>query len=190
MSRRNQRKFFAELVKDKVVAIVGRAGSLHGSGNGRAIDAADVVIRINWLLPTPKNQWKDTGRKTDLVYHCKRARTAKAKAEALGVATYRVSGKRRKREARTHFDDPNLFRPTTGMVCILETLRANPKEIRLFGFDFFRTGHVQERMPETDDYSKPLRWDHNPDEERKALKQIIRRNPRIIPDAILIEALK
>jgi hypothetical protein len=181
---------FPDDVKGKTVAIVGRAGSIMGTGHGAAIDSADIVIRINWLLPIPEDQAADVGTRTDLVYHCKRARTAKKNARDAGVATYRVSGKRRKREAKRHFKRGRIFRPTTGMVCILETLRAGPHEIRLYGFDFFRSGHVQERMPETDDYSKPLKWDHNPEEERRALKRIICRNPSIIPDRVLKEALR
>jgi len=183
-------KSLSGLVRGKTVAIVGRAGSIEGTGHGAAIDQADVVIRINWVLPIPAPRVQDVGSRTDLVYHCKRARTAKKRAQDAGVETYRVSGKRRKREARRHFKKGKVFRPTTGMVCILEVLRCNPRQIRLYGFDVFRSGHIQERFPESDDYSKPLKWDHNPTEERRALARIVARNPKVVPDKILQEALR
>lgn len=178
------------LVEGKTVAIVGRAGSISGTGNGAAIDACDVVIRINWVLPIPRNQEADVGARTDLVYHCKRARTARVEAMNHSVPTYRVKGKRRRLESKRHFKKFKSFRFTTGAMAVIETLRLNPTEIRLFGFDFFASGHIQAREPEGDDYTRPLRWVHNPEIERKALKKIIARNPKIVPDAILKRALR
>lgn len=179
-----------DLVKGKTVAVVGRAGSIIGTGNGPAIDAADVVIRINWVLPLEADQAPDVGTRTDLVYHCKRARTARATAEGLGVPTHRIRGKRRKRAGQRHFKRPAKFRPTTGLMCVLDCLGYGALEIRAFGFDVFRSGHVQEREPEGDDYTRPLGWAHSPEEERRAWKRLIRRNKRFKPDAVMLEALK
>ncbi len=178
------------LVGGKQVAIVGRAGSIAGTGNGKLIDGFDVVIRINWVLPIPDEQKADVGSRTDLVYHCRRAKTAKAEATRLGVETYRVSGKLRKREARNHFRRHKVYRPTTGFTCIIETLRAGATKVGLYGFDVFRSGHIQEREPEGDSYDRPLKWAHNPEEERKALKRIVRKNEKVFPDKVLREALK
>jgi len=177
-------------LQGKTVSVVGRAGSIRGTGNGPMIDAADVVIRINWVLPIPEDQAPDVGTRTDLVYHCRRARTARVTANGLGVPTYRVAGKRRKKAARRHFKRPDNFRPTTGFMCVLDCLADGAAEVRLFGFDVFRSGHVQTREPDGDDYTRPLGWAHNPEEERLAWKALFHRNDKVIPDAILREAVK
>lgn len=179
------------LLEARSVAVVGRAGSLYGSGNGAAIDAADVVIRINWLLPIPPDQAQDVGSRTDIVYHCKRARAARRAARKRGVATYRVSGKYRRKVAERFFKRPKAFRPTTGFMAIIETVESGAREVRCFGFDLFRSGHIQERMPGADNYAKPLGWTHNPEEERRALRKLIAQSRGVIrPDATMAEALK
>ena len=58
-----------DLVRGRSVALVGRAGYLTGSALGAEIDAADVVVRVNWRLPIPRPQVVDTGARTDLIYH-------------------------------------------------------------------------------------------------------------------------
>lgn len=179
-----------DLVEGKTVAIVGRAGSLLRNRNGKAIDSADVVIRINWVLPIPEDQAPYVGTRTDLVFHCKRARAARLTAEKFGVRTSRVRGKARRRAAERHFDNSRRFRPTTGFMAILGAITAGAHEIHLYGFDFFRSGHVQDREPDGDDYSKPLAWLHSPTEERKAMKRLLGRFPQVKPDKILEEALR
>ena len=75
-------------------------------------------------------------------------------------------------------------------MAILSALTHGAREVWPFGFDFFRSGHVQEREPDGDDYSKPLAWLHSPSEERRAMKALIAREPRLRPDPILEEALR
>jgi hypothetical protein len=180
-----------DLVAGKTVAIVGRAGSILRTNNGPSIDAADVVIRINWVLPIPEDQFPHVGSRTDLIFHCKRARTARITATGLGVPTMRCSGKARRIAAFNHFEKAKKLRPTTGFMAIVKALTAGAREVRLYGFDFFQSGHSQEREPDGDDYSKPLAWAHSPTEERKAMRRLVERfRGRLIPDRILEGALK
>ena len=178
------------LLEGRTVAVVGRAGSLLRAENGAAIDAADVVIRVNWVLPIPPEQEKHVGSRTDLMFHCKRAKAATLSAKKAGIPTYRVRGKARRRAAKRHFRNAARLRPTTGYMAILSALTHGAREVWPFGFDFFRSGHVQEREPDGDDYSKPLAWLHSPSEERRAMKALIAREPRLRPDPILEEALR
>ena len=178
------------LLDERVVAVVGRAGSLLRAENGAEIDAADVVVRINWVLPIPPEQEIHAGSRTDLMFHCKRARAATLSAKRAGVPTYRVRGKARRRAAKRHFRNAVRLRPTTGFMAILSVLTHGAREVRLYGFDFFRSGHVQDREPDGDDYSKPLAWLHSPQEERRAMKNLIAREQRLVPDKILQEALR
>lgn len=178
------------LVEGKRVAIVGRAGSIVGTGHGKTIDRADLVVRINWVLPIPPEQEADVGTRTDMVYHCRRARTARKTARALDVLTYRVSGKKRRRAARRYFKRPKKYRPTTGLMAALEALSGGAAEVGLYGFDCFRSGHVQEREPEGDDYTGALGWAHNPEEERLVWRRLFKQHPRLKPDRIFLEAVK
>ena len=61
------RKDLGPLVKNKSVAIVGAATSILGTRQGDAIDAHDVVIRINLRRPG-ENERIDVGSTTDLLY--------------------------------------------------------------------------------------------------------------------------
>lgn len=177
-------------LKGRTVAIVGRAGSIIGTGHGKAIDAADVVIRINWILPIDPALSADTGARTDLMYHCRRAKTATRTALELGTPTHRVKGKNRRRVARDFFKRPDDFRPTTGFMCAVDCVKAGALEVRLYGFDVFRSGHVQERDPGGENSSRPLGWTHNPEEERVAWRTLFKRHKHIIPDAILRKAIR
>lgn len=180
------------LFEGKTVAVVGRAGSLlRGTKRGAEIDACDVVVRVNWVLPIPEEQKPFVGSRTDLVFHCKRARTAMVMAKRFGVPTYRVRGKARRRAAERHFQNSKRLRPTTGFMAVLSVLTHKAETVKLFGFDFFRSGHVQEREPDGDDYSKPLAWAHSPTEERRAMRNLVQRmGGRLVPDKILKEALR
>lgn len=178
------------LVGGKTVALVGRAGSIVGTGRGPAIDSADVVVRINWVLPIEEDQVSDVGRRTDLVYHCRRARVATHTAKRLGVPTYRVKGPMRKKLAKTFFKRAKTFRPTTGFCGAVELLRSGASEVRLYGFDVFRSGHVQERDPGGFNAGSPLQWSHNPEMERAAWVRLIEKNGKLRPDPVMKKALR
>ena len=178
------------LVSGKRVAIVGRAGSLLSSENGAAIDAADVVVRVNAVLPILPEHEVHIGTRTDLVYHCKRAKASRISAAKRGIPTWRVRGRARRYAAETHFTNSKRLRPTTGFMAIWAALQCGAAEVRLFGFDFFSSGHYQDREPDGDDYSRPLAWMHSPSQERRAIKRLIKKHPGLlIPDRVLKESL-
>jgi len=180
------------LVRGKRVAIVGRAGSIVGTGNGPAIDGADVVVRVNWLLPTADEYIPDMGARTDLVYTCRHCATARRLAEEHGVPWARVNSVRRQRVTNEWVKRPKEVRVSTGFMAAVDVLEEEPKEIRLYGFDMQRSEHVQERTP--DGHSprgkKDGAWHHVWSKERIAWRKLIRTHPHIIPDAIFAEVLK
>jgi hypothetical protein len=182
------------LVRGKRVAIVGRAGSIVGTGNGPAIDSADVVIRINWLLPTPERHIPDMGVRTDLVFTCVSCKTARNLAAREGVASMKGSGKARKRVTKRWFPknrDPSVL-ATTGFVCADEVVMAGAAGVWLYGFDLFRSDHVQERAPDGNSLEgrKDGKWRHDANVEKKAWKRFLKKNRKVKPDPIFRSALK
>lgn len=175
-----------ELVEGKTVAVVGRAASLIGSGNGPAIDACEVVVRVNWTLP-PAGDAADIGSRTDLLYHCAGCEEQSASAAAAGVPTQSVDRALRKKLARASGASPRQFRPTTGVVAIHHALQAGAEQVSAFGFDVYTTGYVDTGPPPG---PRPVgQWQHSAGQERRLLRMLSEREPRFRPDATLIEAL-
>lgn len=179
-------------LRGKRVAVIGRAGSIVGTGNGPAIDSADVVIRVNWLLPTADEYIPDMGARTDLVYTCRRCATARRLAEERGVPWNRVSSRRRLRVTNEWIKRPKEVRVSTGFMAVVDALREKPKQIRLYGFDMQRSQHVQERTPDGQNPRGSMvgAWHHAWGKERVAWRKLIHLHPIVIPDAIFAEVLK
>jgi hypothetical protein len=76
------------LIEGKSVSLVGRAASLIETGDGKRIDASELVVRVNWLLPhnCPPER---VGSRTDLVIHVNTSAGKKIRDAALkqGVNT-------------------------------------------------------------------------------------------------------
>lgn len=181
------------LVEGKTVAIVGRAGSIVGTGNGPAIDAADVVIRVNWLLPTLEEHLPDMGERTDLVYTCLRCKTARNLAAVYHVPTARITARARLRASRHFAPKRKDYRVSTGFLCAIECKRFGAARVNLYGFDMQRSEHVQERTPDGHNPkgNKARTWWHLWDVERRAWRKFIRKSRGVVvPDEILYEALK
>lgn len=168
------------------VAIVGRAGSLIGSRNGAKIDAADVVIRVNWVLPV-EGPPEDVGTRTDQVWHTGGAKSAIEAAKAHGVPSVRIDIPARAQLARC------LYRmgthPTSGVATVFEVLGHSPASVFVCGFDFFDSGHVQERRPDGM-ANKTASWVHDPDEDARVMGDLIAGDERVEPDDILRRAIK
>lgn len=172
-------------VADKTVAIVGRAASLGGSGNGAAIDGCDVVVRVNWALPLV-GEPADIGSRTDVLYHCVSCNKQVAMAEASGVATQRVNTKLRKKLAKRSGMSHVRWRPTTGAVAIDDALMSGAVKVCAFGMDIYRTGYVAPTPPSE---SGPTKWRHSAKQDRRLLRALLK-NKRFEPDAILRQALR
>jgi hypothetical protein len=170
-------------VRGLSVAVVGRAASLAGSGNGAEIDAADVVVRVNWALPL-EGAPEDIGTRTDLVYYCGGCHGQRDAAKTHGVAAMPVDKALRSRIARY----PKLVRATTGVVAVFDALRSGAREVRAFGFDFYRSGYVSPAPPW--DGKKVATWRHDAAEDRRILQALWRRDKRFRPDATLAAALR
>lgn len=54
--------------RDKCVVLVGPAGSIIGTKQGKVIDTYDIVVRINDALPIPKELYDDIGTRCDILY--------------------------------------------------------------------------------------------------------------------------
>ncbi len=61
---------FAALVGDKRLALVGPSISSVGGKRGAAIEACDVVVRMNFQWPIPAALVADVGMRMDVLYHC------------------------------------------------------------------------------------------------------------------------
>jgi len=174
-------------LKGKRVAVVGRAGSILGTGHGPAIDAHPYVIRVNALLPLPEDLAPDLGARTDLVYTCLNCSTARVLADAAGVPFRRMSARRRKAVTRKHFA-PGVsgIRASTGLVCVADVLRWGARRVDLYGFDLMRSEHWQERSPDGHDPSgkKDGSWVHDWEQEAQAWRRLIAKSGRVRPDPI------
>lgn len=183
MPRSSGGRSVLECVRDKTVAIVGRAATLCGSRQGKAIDACDVVVRVNWMLP-PEGLPHDIGSRTDVLYYCAGCTGQEAAAQRLGVPSVRVDKALRKRLSSR----PGAYRPTTGVVAVFDALESGAAEVRAFGIDFYRTGYAAPAPPWR---GKRLpRWRHDRDEDRQLLAGLLRTEPRFRPDPTLRVALE
>ena len=181
------------LVSGKRIALVGRAGSIVGTGHGPAIDGADVVIRVNWLLPTPEEHVPDMGARTDLVYTCLRCATARKLAAEHGVRAKRISGGYRLKVSRQFFPKREAFRVSTGLLAAVQCVRYGAARVNLYGFDLLRSEHVQERAPDGNNPrgSADGRWSHSWKVERRAWRLFVGNNRGVVvPDLIFRDVLR
>jgi hypothetical protein len=168
----------------KAVAIVGRAASLIGSGNGAAIDACDYVVRVNWMVPL-EGPPEDVGTRTGLIYYCRGCHGQKDAADVAGVPRLRVDKKLRKRISRR----PRKVRPTTGVVAIYDALRSGARRVHAFGFDFYASAYAAPAPPWMGKPENIKPWVHDAGEDRRMLKTLLQSERRFRPDPTLRRAL-
>lgn len=132
----------------KRVALIGNARALAQSHHGAAIDAADLVIRINRApMPGPESH----GTRTDWLALAVRL----GDADRSRIAPDRLlwMSHKRKRLDWTTASSPGFYlhplpdyqalksrlgaQPTTGAMLIDLLARSKMAELQLFGFDFF-----------------------------------------------------
>jgi len=138
-------------VAGRSVSVVGNAASLLARDHGAAIDARDVVMRMNRALPTdPRSQ----GLRTDVLAFSTFHFVADIHARFGACELLWMSPKRRAGAARSGMPDGVAFydlgrwealharlgaRPSVGAM-VLDWLSAGgPREVVIFGFDFKRT---------------------------------------------------
>ena len=61
---------FDEYIKGKRIAVVGPAGSMHGSEQGEELDKYDIIVRFNSAVPIKDEMKKDIGSRTDILCNC------------------------------------------------------------------------------------------------------------------------
>ena len=135
------------------VALVGNGGSLTGTGAGEAIDAHEVVVRLNY--PLLSGFGADAGARTDVMLfgESKRPFLAELFEREQGYGSLPALGLKARMPARAEFSPPALPRapsllvdeigyrgPTTGFIAILLIALLLRRPVTLFGFDFFRPG--------------------------------------------------
>lgn len=163
MSYINERGYF-ESLRGKTVALVGSAASIEGSGHGGDIEAADVVVRINYGAPVPRRLHADAGARCDVLYHVLRdgpRELTVGEIELLGEAAAMVVSTRPYGSARVRRFEPvahgfpwsaaSVERgrlrerlgcpPNAGAVALAHLLRSPARTVAVYGFDFYASGH-------------------------------------------------
>ena len=164
------------MVAGKRVAVIGRAASIHGSGHGPEIDSADVVVRVNWVLPLDPEHAPDIGTRTDLIYHCWRnCNAAKSAATSRKVRTHRIDGPLRRDLAIQAGKDPAVYRPNTGTVAIFDVLKHGAQHVSVYGMDLFRSGHAKgQPLFVPDPRRKRSSWHHDPTVDVQLIADLVK----------------
>lgn len=165
----------------KRVAVVGRAASLIGSGCGPQIDACELVVRVNWVLPL-QSAPEDIGSRTDLIYSAVGGADIRTAADRAGVP-YVIVRRRLRKRLRS-----GLRRPTTGVVAIYDLLKSGARAVHAFGFDCYRTLYAEGNERTMQRLPSALRWRHDDELDRALLRRLLP-DPRFHPDRILRDAL-
>lgn len=140
----------------KHVALIGNARALADQQYGAAIDAADLVIRIN-RAPMPSAE--SHGTRTDWLALATRLGTAD-RARIAPQRTLWMSPKRKRLDWQTA-ESPGFYLhplsdyqtlkddlrapPTTGAMMIDLLLRSDLASLKLYGFDFFASQSLSGR---------------------------------------------
>lgn len=155
--------------KNKRVALVGPASSIHGSNLGKKIDSYDLVCRLNLGFPLPKSCEKDAGSKCNILYTT--GSVPKALSENVAslkehldfivlpfpktVKPFDLYHKRFKNQYKnsiphfTPYDHKSYLeienkigsRPTIGLISIEHLLSTELTELFISGLTFYQTGY-------------------------------------------------
>lgn len=165
----------ADLLADlagKSVALIGNARSLTQTRQGAAIDAADVVIRINRApMPAPESH----GTRTDWLALA--VRLADEDRDRLAPSRILWMSPKRKRLGWRVASSPGFYLhtlgdyralrdrlaapPTTGAMMIDLLMRSRLTGLTLFGFDFFASASLSGRRTADQvphDFSAEAAW--------------------------------
>lgn len=201
----------------KRVALVGSAASAQGTGLGPEIDAHDLVVRVNWSAPVPPALVPDLGNRTDVLYHVLRFNKqlvtqadvrAWIRARVGCVVSVHPARKRRVGHfarlagaaiplvAMTDFRITMARRlgtvPNTGICALAHLLSADVKEVSVYGFDFYTTGHWPGQRDETPEQAAAqagIVTGHNQPIQRAYVAGLLRTDQRLRVTKTLRDAL-
>lgn len=166
----------------KRVALIGNARSLSATSHGAAIDAADLVIRMNSApIPSPQSHGTRTDWLAVSMPPDAALLAARAPARVLWMTRkrkrlpYRLTRRpgfylNRRSEAQALADRLGAP-PTTGLMLIDLLARSSAAEVSLYGFDFFASlslsgGRTAAQVP------------HDFGSERAYVEALMARDPR------------
>ena len=150
---------YADVLRNRRVAIVGAADTIVGKGHGAVIDSYDIVVRINSQWPVQPTLKRDYGSRTDVLYHCCNGESPVANLhvpafESLRYVWYEGNVESpqlvalcREREVpagcydefRNELMQRLRTRPNTGTLAIAHLLTTDLAELYVTGFSFFST---------------------------------------------------
>jgi hypothetical protein len=171
-------------LRGKSVAVVGKAESILGSGEGDKIDSFDVVVRVNCVLPLDKAWAEDIGTRTDLLFFNQSLKPAVAAAEKAKVPYTKYD-----KDYRTTLKDDEGFVPFTGTVAVHWLLDQGVSHLYITGMDFYSSGSVTGRGGHL--RTKRGTGTHDPSKDREMLRKLFTENVgRISGSDALVETLR
>jgi len=200
---------FYNYIKGKTVAIVCPAEYMVGLGKGKEIDLQDIVVRVKYI---PDNV-VDYGGRNDVFYHhfnTKRVDVLKLLRQYKRAKPEWVIHKLERRIKNTL---PNIDyfkwacveevghvplreatgrQVNTGVLAIYTILQAEPKEVRLYGMDFYRSGYgkTKNRIDISIKKAKKAhKKHHNADSQIMFMKRLVEEYDNFIIDDTLRQVL-
>ena len=164
---------YYHLLKDKRVALVGKAGYLDNFEFGDLIDNYDLIIRVNHYTLIKPEMSSKIGHRTDIIYSSLQLEDLELLSSELTQDLQLFVGNSANSSRRKHFErtpfncKTALINPQTleqskilfpqgdgalmGTLAIMDLLNSEAQEIFLSGFDFYQTDspmHNQQYEPE------------------------------------------
>jgi hypothetical protein len=154
---------YLKLLKNKKVVLVGPSNSLIGTGRGSTIEEYDLVVRMNFQWPIPKNLSKDLGERMDILYHCCNAdlpinKILISSFNSVKFVCYEknIDSRPLRRYCKNNniscMDVTNIYNKlsaslgtavNTGTVAISHLLQSELAELHITGISFFKEPYYQ-----------------------------------------------
>lgn len=218
---------YSNFLKDKNIAIVCPSKSMEGLNMGSEINSADIVVRMNESYKISPEQEKDFGDRTDVIYHYLALPSENQLGFNLenmkqsNVKTIVIPPRPEKRNfevfceknaslnvpfLRISQDDKKELwskiesLPFSGTWAVFHTLKFPVKSVKIYGMNFFSTGHYSGYDHRTEQqqiaYALNSRFDkrgiekqHHIDPQKQFLYEICMNDKRIILDDITKKAI-
>lgn len=180
------------LIEGKSVSLVGRAASLIETGDGERIDASDLVVRVNWLLPHNCPPSK-VGTRTDLVIHVNTSAGKKVRDAALkeGVNTLAKMGSATlSKKEKAFYSKRKIAR--TGIFAIESMFQNGASSVYLTDYDFYQSGwSTKDCVKSSPAFERKGGLRHDCEADRRLLKWFcMKHGEKLILDEILTETIQ